>query len=184
MTSEGLDVSDTRIDPDMDEFQSYEDPALPTHLLGSHPSLLEDVERRDPEHFSDEGLLPELPAFMGLFPPNIFKSLLFKATNVAHLTSLASEPVSTTSRGAADMLFSEPDRVADTIPAPCLFVDVVNGRGHLQGQPHSLHPWTNNTSMWGQNWRQSYRPHQSILLSLLPCRPHSSGTTGRKFATR
>lgn len=69
--------------------------------------------------------MPEQLAFMGLFPPNIFKSLLFKATNVARLTSPASEPVSTTSHGAVYMLFSEPDRAVDTIPAPCLFVDVV-----------------------------------------------------------
>lgn len=83
-------LSDRPLEPGPEDFQSR-DPGSPALSQESRPSFLEDGDRGDPD-LSDDGLGPEQPAFTGLLPPSIFKSLLFKATNVAHLGSSAEDP--------------------------------------------------------------------------------------------
>lgn len=57
----------------------------PAHSYVSHPSALGEVEPQEPDLLEDEDLPPEQPAFTGLFPQAIFKSLLFKVVNTAQL---------------------------------------------------------------------------------------------------
>lgn len=74
----------------------------------------------------DEGLQPDKPAFTGLFPQALFKSLLHKAILTAQLSSpLAPPDPATTEKGSLDPLFAEPSRPVDTIPTPPLFLDIV-----------------------------------------------------------
>ncbi|XP_058045915.1 lamina-associated polypeptide 2-like [Ahaetulla prasina] len=112
-------------DPEREELQSQLDSISPAQSIVSQHSFLEELERADPDLSEDEGLLPEQPAFTSLFPPNLFKSLLFKAKNVAQLGSSSAQSVASSSKDASDLVFSEPAHVVDTIPAPGLFIEVV-----------------------------------------------------------
>lgn len=53
--------------------------------LGSEDSLLGDEGQREFDLSEDEGLILDSPAFTGLFPPALFKSLLHKARTTTHL---------------------------------------------------------------------------------------------------
>lgn len=74
----------------------------------------------------DEGLVPNQPAFIGLFSPQVFRSLLFKALSV---TRLGGTPppgeVPSTSTIPASSLFAEPEVEPEMVPAPKLFTDVI-----------------------------------------------------------
>lgn len=68
------------------------------------------MKQRELDLLDDEGLIPEQPMFTGLFPPSVFKSLLFKATKVAHLESRLERTGVSTTQDPADPLFSQLDR--------------------------------------------------------------------------
>lgn len=90
------------------------------------PSSLEGIERRDPDLSDDEGLFPEQPAFTGLFPPTIFKSLLFKAVNAAQLGPSSVRDASfASSHDRNNPLFLELTKLMEAIPTPHLFLDVL-----------------------------------------------------------
>lgn len=92
----------------------------------SNQSPLEEETHRDLELSEDEGLMPDQPAFAGLFCPSLFKSLLFKAKNTARLgTHLPSPDPTSETADAKDSLFSEPTTEAEVVPSPRLFLDVV-----------------------------------------------------------
>lgn len=80
----------------------------------------EEVYLREPDLSDDEDLPPEQAAFTGLFPPALFKSLLFKAVNTAQLAS--TEMIPPTSRGSLDPMFAELTKPVDSIPVPLLFL--------------------------------------------------------------
>lgn len=100
-------------------------PGSPTTSHGSCPSLLEEVYSQEPDLSDDEGLPSEQPAFTGLFPLALFKSLLLKVVNTAQFGSGSAETIPPTSCGSLDPMFVEPIKPVDSIPAPSLFLDVV-----------------------------------------------------------
>lgn len=55
------------------------------HSVPSEDSILEKGEVDDQELSEDENLTPDKPAFTGLFMPSLFKSLLYKATDVTNM---------------------------------------------------------------------------------------------------
>lgn len=118
-------ASDSPVDHCLEDLQSFQDLGSPAPSHRSHPSLLEEVDHRDPDLSDDDGLLPEQLALTGLFPPTIFKSLLFKATNVAHLSSPPAGDIPPPSHEVSAPLFSELSKAVDAIPALCLFLNVV-----------------------------------------------------------
>lgn len=72
----------------------------------------------------DEGMQPEQPSFTDLFPPGLFKSLLYKAINSANLGQQSNEPPKE-QPGPSDPLFNQATAHADIVPSPQLFMDVV-----------------------------------------------------------
>lgn len=90
----------------------------------------------DIEFSEDEGLLPDAPAFTGLFRPSLLKSLLHKARLTTNLgkndTPLSKSQIAS---GPHDLLFrlSKPDK--DFIPCPQLFSEVIRN------------PWTQPGSL-------------------------------------
>lgn len=62
----------------------FRDSGSSSHSHVGGPSPFKRADCQDPD-LSYDGLLPEQPAFIGLFPPAIFRSLLFKAVNAAQL---------------------------------------------------------------------------------------------------
>ncbi|XP_060543266.1 uncharacterized protein LOC132710656 [Pantherophis guttatus] len=100
--------------------------ASPTSSHYSHPSAFIDEGDPDSDLSEDENLPPDQPAFTGLFPQALFKSLLFKAVNTARLSSPNADPVPPqSSSGALDLMFAEPARPITSVPTPPLFLDVV-----------------------------------------------------------
>lgn len=83
---------------------------------------LEEVDHQDPDLSDDEG---QQPAFTGLFPPAVFKTLLFKASNVAQLDPLVAEEAPPPPQRPFNPLFLEPAKPVDSVPAPLLFLDVI-----------------------------------------------------------
>ncbi|XP_058015779.1 uncharacterized protein LOC131186316 [Ahaetulla prasina] len=82
----------------------------------------------------DEGLGPEQPSFVGLFKPQLFRSLLFKALATTGLGS-AQAPLTDSQvlPSTSSSLFVEPMVVAEAIPAPKMFVDVVQRQWSYPG---------------------------------------------------
>lgn len=96
----------------------------------SQDSLSEGEIVADQDLSDDEGLEPDQPAFIGLFRPNLFRSLLHKAQVVTGLgvssSASSSSAAPTTAQGdSASSLFQEPSVQKEVIPAPKLFSDVV-----------------------------------------------------------
>lgn len=92
----------------------------------SQASLPGEETPHDLELSDDEGLEPDQPSFVGLFRPQVFRSLLFKAQTTTRLgcpLPLA-EPVYT-AVDPSTSLFVEPTVQRDTVPALKLFSDVV-----------------------------------------------------------
>lgn len=84
-------------------------------------------ERQMEQELSEEeGLSPEQLIFRGLFRPHLFKALLFKAKASTKLGTADAKPGgSLTEQDPADLLFAEPATETDTIPAPPLFLDMI-----------------------------------------------------------
>lgn len=97
----------------------------PTASHYSCPSRLGDVDSCEPDLSDDEGLPPEQPAFSGLFPQALFKSLLYKAVNTVQLGSTVPESISPPVQGKLNPLFEEPAKSITSIPTPPLFLDVL-----------------------------------------------------------
>ncbi|XP_034290509.1 uncharacterized protein LOC117675694 [Pantherophis guttatus] len=96
----------------------------------SQGSLSEGEIAPDQDLSEDEGLEPDQPSFIGLFKPQLFRSLLFKAQNVTGLgisSTPSSQGASTPSsqHPSSSLLFQEPSIRAEVVPAPKLFSDVV-----------------------------------------------------------
>lgn len=87
----------------------------PTHSSISHVSAPREVDQQEPDLSEDEGLPPEQPAFTGLFPQAIFKSLLFKVVNVAQLGSSPPVPTPSAAPGSLNPLFAEPDKLVTAL---------------------------------------------------------------------
>lgn len=93
---------------------------------GSQVSSLAEAELHEFDLSEDEGLPPDQPAFTGLFPQALFKSLLFKAVNTAGLRPpFPAQMPTPAAHGALDPLFAEPPKAVDSIPTPPLFLDVI-----------------------------------------------------------
>lgn len=93
----------------------------------SQDSLSEGEIPVDQDLSEDEGLEPDQPSFVGLFRPQMFRSLLYKARAVTKLGG--SQPSATSTVPTPDLasaLFQESTVQAEVIPAPKLFSDVVN----------------------------------------------------------
>lgn len=89
----------------------------------------------------DEGLLPDQSPFIGLFRPQMFGSLLFKAIVTTQLGEVPSSSTAHSSLDPASALFAEPTIDPETIPAPKLFLDVLHRQWSLPGtgpSPNSL----------------------------------------------
>lgn len=98
--------------------------ATPSNV--SQGSLSEEDVILDQNLSEDEGLEPDQPSFVGLFRPQIFRSLLFKAQTTMRLGGVPSR--SEANRVTIDptsSLFEEPSIQAEVVPAPKLFSDVV-----------------------------------------------------------
>lgn len=73
----------------------------------------------------DEGMTPDPSPFIGLFWPDLFKSLLCKAKTI---TNLGPEPGPDPALSAVDsshMVFSEPTVENEVVPSPKLFLGIV-----------------------------------------------------------
>lgn len=95
-----------------------------------------DEDQGDQEFSDDEGLIPDRPAFTGLFHPTLFKSLLYKAKTTAPMgvaEAPAEPPLGL--QDPSERLFSEPAAEQDVIPSPKLFIDVIQRQWN---QPGSL----------------------------------------------
>ncbi|XP_060542672.1 neuronal membrane glycoprotein M6-b isoform X1 [Pantherophis guttatus] len=87
---------------------------------------LEEEAIIDQELSEDEGLEPDQPSFVGLFCPQMFQSLLFKAQMTTRLGIPTSKPKDSSNIiDSMANLFEEPAVAAETIPAPKLFSDVL-----------------------------------------------------------
>ncbi|XP_060542718.1 ligand-dependent nuclear receptor corepressor-like protein isoform X7 [Pantherophis guttatus] len=98
-------------------------------------SVSEGEDYQDQAWSDDEGLGPDQLAFIGLFKPQLFCSLLFKAIAITRLGSPPSAAPSATDPAAA--MFAEPTSDPETIPAPKLFTDMLQCQWALPGAGHS-----------------------------------------------
>lgn len=105
--------------------QPTKDPRSPTGSQTTHHSVLTEADYSDSGLSDDEDLLPEQPAFMGLFPQFLFKSLLFKAINMAQLSSPVIKPVPAPPPGSLDPMFAEPVKLVTATPTPPLFLNII-----------------------------------------------------------
>lgn len=107
-----------------------EAPALirsrPPSITFSGKESLAGEDIRDQDLSDDEDLSPDLPSFMGLFKPQIFRSLLHKAktTTSLGLAQKSSKPNPGVVAPSVP-LFEEPIFEAEEIPGPKLFKDVL-----------------------------------------------------------
>lgn len=103
-------------------------PDSPSCSHSSRCSVLTEDDYDDSGLSEDDNLHPDQPAFTGLFPQSLFKSLLFKAVNTARLSSPHADPAPASSSSVSvslDLMFAEPSRPVASIPTPPLFLDVV-----------------------------------------------------------
>lgn len=83
-------------------------------------------EVREGDLSEDEDLAPDQPSFVGLFKPQLFRSLLHKAKLTTRLGSTSSQPSSSqTDTTPAVPLFEEPVIETEEIPGPSLFREVL-----------------------------------------------------------
>lgn len=147
------------------------DPGSLTSSLDSHPLMLTAGDPREPDLSDDEGLPPEQPAFTGLFPPALFKSLLFKAVNTAQLGSNPVQSGSTPSQASLDPVFAEPTQSVDSVPVPPLFLDVVRRQW---SSPGSVPVPSSTASI--STLRQSWLLFSKCLQWMLPWLPSSASS--------
>ncbi|XP_034278399.1 uncharacterized protein LOC117668538 [Pantherophis guttatus] len=119
-------VSPPREGRDQEDVLSIDAPDSPVSSMASRSPSHAAEEPHDLELSEDDDLPPEQPAFTGLFPQALFKSLLHKAIATAQLSSPSPLPVSDSApKGTLNPLFAEPARTVDTISTPPLFLDVI-----------------------------------------------------------
>uniref|UniRef100_A0A2D4J936 Uncharacterized protein n=1 Tax=Micrurus lemniscatus lemniscatus TaxID=129467 RepID=A0A2D4J936_MICLE len=87
--------------------------------------VLSEVDPLERGMSDDEGLSPDLPIFTGLFRPQLFKSLLFKAKNTTWLDNTGTPPTPNITGEAEDLIFSQPVIEAEVIPVPHMFSNLV-----------------------------------------------------------
>ncbi|XP_060549504.1 uncharacterized protein LOC132712369 [Pantherophis guttatus] len=134
-------LSTSRVDVLQDDILSIDAPDSPVASVSSHASSLAEEVSHELDLSEDEGLPPDQPAFTGLFPQALFKSLLHKAVLTAQLGSPASaQPVPTTSQRALNSLFAEPSKPVDIIPPPLCFLRSSRSNGPLLHQSHLYGP--------------------------------------------
>lgn len=98
----------------------------PSHSGGSADLFLRQEAQREPDLSDDEGVLPDTPAFTGLFPDGLFKSLLYKAKVTTGLQESEPAQESSTPRpGSSHGLFSEPVVEQVFIPVLMLFTNII-----------------------------------------------------------
>lgn len=82
----------------------------------------------------DEGLMPDQPSFVGLFHPQLFKSLHHKTKTTTWLGSIHTTPdPATGATDPADTLFAEPAIEAEEVLTPRQFLDVVQRQWNSPG---------------------------------------------------
>lgn len=81
----------------------------------------------------DEGLGPDQPSFIGLFCPQVFCSLLFKAISTTRLGDLPPAASAAVPSDPEAAMFAEPTVDPETIPAPKMFTDVIQRQWSLPG---------------------------------------------------
>lgn len=102
------------------------EPHSPPPSIHSEASLEGEEELGDFEFSEDERVSLEKPMYFGLFCPNLFKTLLFKAkttANMGRMESLADYPMEPKDPCAS--LFTEQVTAQEVIPSPKFFVDVI-----------------------------------------------------------
>lgn len=122
--------------------------------MGSQESLWGDEGHRDPDLSVDEDMVPDPPAFTGLFSSSLFKLLLHKVRSTTKLG--AQTAPSEVSLDPADGLFQKPKTTQEDIPVPRPFLDVIQKQwDHTRAFPTS-----------SSNDRHFYNdgPHLSELL--------------------
>lgn len=106
--------------------QSYQGPSFLASFSRSEDSISIEEEQIDQELLEEEGLIPDQLIFKGLFRHHLFKALLFKAKSLTRLVMNYIRPDN--SIGKQDhtkLLFSESMTEAEAIPAPQLFMDMI-----------------------------------------------------------
>lgn len=115
------------------------DDHISDHELSGSPtsadqgSLSETDEVLESALSDDEGLFPDQSPFIGLFRPQMFCSLLFKAMATTRLREVPSSSTVLSSLDPASALFAELTIDLKTIPAPKLFLDVLHRQWSLPG---------------------------------------------------
>lgn len=100
---------------------------VPDHsiVLSDHLSI-SGGEARDADLSDDEDLPPDQPSFVGLFKPQLFRSLLHKAKLTSRLGSSSQASPSGVANSATSVpLFEEPVVETEEIPGPKLFREVL-----------------------------------------------------------
>lgn len=106
--------------------------AEPAHAQARVPSVavsgqdsLEGEELRDQDMSEDEHLSLDLLSFVGLFKPQLFRSLLHKAKTTTHLGLSRQAPKPGEDTTTSVPLFEEPVFEVEEIPGPKLFKDIL-----------------------------------------------------------
>lgn len=125
------------------EFSALQGPCSPASSRQSQSLFLEEEGQKNLQLSEDEGLIPDQPAFAGLFCLSLFKPLLFMAKNTARLGAIpATSDPALELANPADSLFPEPTTETEVVPAPKLFIDVVQRQWASPGSGPS--PSTND----------------------------------------
>lgn len=104
----------------------------------SQASLSGEDLQRDLDLLDNEDLMPDQPTFVGLFCPQLFKSLLHKAKTTTQHGTVQTAPVTATGLdNPVDLLFAEPTIELEEIPAPRLFLDIVHRQWTSPGSGRS-----------------------------------------------
>uniref|UniRef100_A0A2D4MNC7 Uncharacterized protein n=1 Tax=Micrurus spixii TaxID=129469 RepID=A0A2D4MNC7_9SAUR len=88
--------------------------------------LLDEKEDPPVEGMSDDDLKPDQPNFTGLFCPQLFKSLLFKTKNTAHLDKYPSIQCPDPQEESEDLILSQPVSEVEVIPVTQMCSDLIN----------------------------------------------------------
>lgn len=100
---------------------------------GDLATASEHEEAPDAALSDDEGLIPDQSPFIGLFNPQLFRSLLFKAIATTRLGEIPPAVSTPSTSDPASALFAEPVVAPETVPAPKLFLDVLQRQWSLPG---------------------------------------------------
>ncbi|XP_013928261.1 PREDICTED: serine/threonine-protein kinase 31, partial [Thamnophis sirtalis] len=128
--------------------------SLAIPLVASSGSISEEEDLAEPDLYEDEGLVPDKPAFAGLF-----KSIMHKAKVITHqeVSPLADQGITDPSDPSAG-LFDENIQTQDLVPDPKFFKDVV--------QHQWVQPDTWDTPGGNDKWLYAIEPSLGDLLKL------------------